>query len=230
MPTPVLRTASERFEQLVRQKRRQAERGLVEQQEFGRRHHGAADRHHLLLAAAHRARRLGEALAQAREQFQHLPHGALGAVAGAAGIGAELEVLAHGQVAEYAAPLRHQRDSRLDDLVRRQNAEFAAAERHRAAGQERHQAGDDAQERALARAVGAKDDRDLAAVDLDVDVGERHVLAIGGGGVGDPKQRRLRYRRRSPRGRRAHARASRRRASGRHSSPRSGRRASGWRP
>ena len=61
----------QRLEQFVGEQRRQAERGLVEQQELGRRHHGAADRHHLLLAAAHGARRLGEAFLQARKQLQH---------------------------------------------------------------------------------------------------------------------------------------------------------------
>ncbi len=220
----------ERFEQLVRQQRRQAERGFVEQQELGCRHHGAADRHHLLLAAAHGARRLGEAFLEAREKLQHALQVALGAVAGAAGIGAELKVLAHGQVGEDAASLRHQRDAGLDDLVRRHEAKLAAAERHRAAGKQRHQAGNDPEQRALAGAVGAENDHDLAAVDLDVDVGKGHVLAVGGGGVGDPKQRHLRCRRRSRRGRTAHAGACRRRASGRHSSPRSGHRASEWRP
>ena len=43
-------------------------------------------------------------------------------------IGAEREVLAHRQVGEDAASLRHQRDARLDDLVRRERGEVAPAE------------------------------------------------------------------------------------------------------
>ena len=141
-----------------------------------------------------------------------------------------VEVLAHRQVAEDAAALRHQRDARLDDFVRRQVADFAAAERDRAAGQVRHDAGDDLEQGPLAGAVGAEDGDHLAAVDVQVDVVERDMLAVGGGDVGDPKQRHPQCRRRPPPARPARRPAVRRRSSGRRSSPRSGRTASGWRP
>ena len=46
----------------------------------------------------------------------------------AARIGAELEIFAHRQLGEDAAPFRHQRDAGLDDLVRRQREQVAAVE------------------------------------------------------------------------------------------------------
>ena len=46
-------------------------------------------------------------------------------------IGAEQQVLPHRQIAEDAAAFRHQREARLDDLVRRRGREVAAAKRHR---------------------------------------------------------------------------------------------------
>ena len=63
---PIVRNSS------LRHDRRQPERGLVEQQDIGRRHQRAADRKHLLLAAAHRAGGLVEPLGQAREQREHM--------------------------------------------------------------------------------------------------------------------------------------------------------------
>ena len=100
--------------------RRKAERGLVEQQNFRRRHQRAADRHHLLLAAAHGAGLLGEALGQPGKQRDDRARFSVSERARAPRIGAEREVLAHRQFGEDAAPFRHQRDAGLDDLVRRQ--------------------------------------------------------------------------------------------------------------
>ena len=180
----------ERLEKFVGEHRRQAERRLVEEQDLGRRHHRPADRHHLLLAAAHRPRLLAEALLESREKVNDEFEVSLLGVAGAAGVGAEHEVLAHGQLAEDAAALGHQRDAGLDDLMRRQRRQFAAAEGDRPAGKVRHQAGDRLEERALAGAVGAEDHHHLAAADVEVDVDEREVFAVGGGDAGEPKHRR----------------------------------------
>jgi hypothetical protein len=60
--------ARERLEQFAAHQRREAERGLVQQQQSRRRHQRAADRDHLLLAAAHGAGDLRAALGKAREQ------------------------------------------------------------------------------------------------------------------------------------------------------------------
>ena len=51
-------------------KGRQAERGLVEQEQAGARHQGAGDGQHLLLAARKRAAALGLALFEDREQVE----------------------------------------------------------------------------------------------------------------------------------------------------------------
>ena len=56
---------------------REAERGLVHQQQLRRRDERARDRHHLLLAAAERAGDLVVALPQAREALEHLVDAAL---------------------------------------------------------------------------------------------------------------------------------------------------------
>ena len=63
----------ERVEQLLRQHRRQTERGLVEHQNVRPGHECAADRHHLLLAARHRAYLLALAFSKAREEIVDKP-------------------------------------------------------------------------------------------------------------------------------------------------------------
>ena len=80
--------------------------------------------------------RSGEALVRRGKQRRR-DRGCASRCARALRIGAEQQILAHRQVAEDAASFRHQRDAGLDDLMRRQHAEIAAAERDPAAGQAR---------------------------------------------------------------------------------------------
>ena len=95
---PRLADMDERVEQLVGEERREPQRGLVEEQHLGGRHKSAADRHHLLLAAAHGAHRLAHPLRELGKQGQHdvavLPL----LRPGAARVGAEHQVLRHGQL------------------------------------------------------------------------------------------------------------------------------------
>ena len=159
--------ASERLEQLVREQRRQARAtarraagSRAPTSGRGRSPPSAARRRSSCGPAAGSAPRAAGTAPSTRSRF------ALLGVAGAARIGAEHEVLAHRQVAEDAAALGHQRDAR----PRRPHAAAAATARRlprrdRAARKARDQPGDRLEERALAGAVGAEDDHDLAAAD-----------------------------------------------------------------
>ena len=71
---------------------------------------------------------LRAALGQTRKQRSDAREIARLVGAGAAREGAELEILPHGQLGENAAPLGHQRDAGLDDLVRRQRQQVPAVE------------------------------------------------------------------------------------------------------
>ena len=69
---PRVAQLDEGIEDRLHEDGRQAERGLVEQQQPRPADQRARDRHHLLLAAAQQAGRLLEALGDAREQLEHL--------------------------------------------------------------------------------------------------------------------------------------------------------------
>jgi hypothetical protein len=220
----------ERVEQFAAQQRRKAKRRLVEQQQLRRGHQRAADRHHLLLAAAHRAGELAAAFGEPRKQRHHAVEVfALGG-AGALRIGAELEILAHGQFGENAAPLRHQRDAGLDDLMRRQCEQVLPVEADARAVLRSHQACDGLEQRRLAGAVRAEHHDNLARLHVEIDAGERLMLAVAGGERANLKHRRLRGRRARLPSRRARPRAALRRSCGRRSSRCSGRTASGSHP
>src|SRR3989442_6405496 len=83
----------------------QTERGLVQPQELCQRHDHAADRQHLLFAARQRPGRLGHALAQAWKERED-PLEAVGPPGlRRPRVGAELEVLAHGEAGKDLAAL-----------------------------------------------------------------------------------------------------------------------------
>ena len=97
--------------------RRQAKRGLVEQQQARAAHQRAADREHLLLAAGKAVCLLAAALAEAREVAVDAVDVALH-VAIAADVGAQAQVLHHRELHEQLAALRDVRDAQGDDLLR----------------------------------------------------------------------------------------------------------------
>ena len=177
--------AAERLEQLLAHQRREAERRLVEQQHLRVRHQGPADGQHLPLAAAHGAGELAHALGETGEEGQHLLQvgGLVRARAGE--IGAEQQVLVHGEVGEDAAVLRHQRQARLDDGVRGHVREVDAAEPDARARHVRDHAAQRLQAGRLAGAVGAQHDHDLAGAHAERHPVEREVLAVADGEVGD---------------------------------------------
>ena len=100
---------------------REAERGLVEEEQARAAHQRAGDGEHLLLAARQRAAALVQALLQAREEREDALQVLLemGEVVDG---GAHLQVLEHRHAREDAPPLRRLGDAEPRDLVRRQAA------------------------------------------------------------------------------------------------------------
>ena len=102
---------------------------------------------------------------------------------------ADQQVLAHRQVGEDAAALGHVDDAEAHDRVRPQRADRLAVEPDAAAAGP-HQAADRAQQRGLARAVGAEDADQLAALDP-----QRHLLQRADRAVVDREAVDLKHRR-----------------------------------
>ena len=144
--------------------RRQAHRGLVEQEQLRSRHQRATDCEHLLLAARKRATFLGETLAQPREQREDALEIGRDPVAVATREGAELEVLEHAHAGEDVTALRRLCDAQPDDAVGGQRVDARAVEGH-AATPGPDEAEDRAQGRRLPGAVAADERDDLAALD-----------------------------------------------------------------
>src|SRR5206468_8296177 len=121
------------LEDLVDDLRRQAERGLVEQQEARHRHQRPPDRDHLLLAARERAGELSPALAQDGESGEDALE-ALGAPRACRGrVAADLEVLLDRHRREEAAAFGDERDPAAAELVRGDRRQIALVEPHAAA-------------------------------------------------------------------------------------------------
>ena len=97
--------------------------------------------------------------------------------AGAPAMGAELEVLFDRQAREQAPALGHHGDAEPHDFMRGHCTDGPAAECHHigAAGK---RAGECAQERGLAGAVGADNGHGFASLDRDVDIEQRLEVAV----------------------------------------------------
>ena len=165
------------------QQRRQADRGLVHQQDARRQHQRAGERQHLLLAAAHRAGELAAPLGQAREGLEAEIEIGLDLRARLRAEGAEQQVFLHRQFREQPAAFRHQRDAEIDDLLGVQADQIvllAVDLGDDAAGGRAHDAHDAFHQRALAVAVGAEQRHRLAGVDRHRDVLDHPHRAVGG--------------------------------------------------
>jgi len=145
------------------------------------RHEGPADGQHLPLAAAHGAGELAHALGEPGEEGQHLRQVGGLVRAGAGEIGAEQQVLAHREVGEDAAVLRHQRQARLDDGVRGHVREIDAAEPDLRTRHVCDHAAQRLEAGGFAGAVGAQHDHDLARPDAERHPVEREMLAVADG-------------------------------------------------
>src|SRR6516165_11683074 len=163
------------------QNRRQADRGLVDQQDLRRGHEGARDGEHLLLAAAHAAGQLPAALAQHREGLEAERQIAIDVGPGTRAIGAEQEILLHRELREEPPALGYQRDPQIDDLLGRAPREIDApavglqVDLAGVGSQETHDALDQG---ALAVAVGAQQGDGLPFAHLD-----RHAVEHADGPV-----------------------------------------------
>ena len=175
---------------LLHDEGRQAERRLVAQEQPRPAHQRAADGEHLLLAARQRARELRAPPVQHGKQAIGLLHArvepAPEVAAAGQSVAAQLEVVEHGEVGEDAPPLRHQRDTRAEDRLGRLAGHVAPLERHAARGR-RHEPGDGAEQRRLARAVGADEGHQLARAHLEGDVAERGDGAVARGQTRGPQ-------------------------------------------
>ena len=147
-------------EDLGHDQRRQAEGGLVQQQQLGPQHQRAADGQHLLLAAGQRAGLLVAPLLQDREAREHALHVLhhLGLVA--AHVGAQAQVLLDRQAGEGAAPVGHVGHAHAHHGLGGLADQLLAVEQDAAAGLD-HLA-QRAQRGRLAGAVGAEDGGDVA--------------------------------------------------------------------
>src|SRR5919198_3450795 len=157
---------------------REAERGLVEEQEPRPRHESPCDRELLLLPARERGRRQPQPLAERREELeQPFPPGV---VARPARGGAEAQVLRHRQAREDPPALGREADAAADHALRRQVADLAPVELDRPGA--RPVQADDRHERGrLAGAVRAQERHDLALADAQVYVPHGHDRPVARG-------------------------------------------------
>ena len=98
------------LEDLLHEERREAEGRLVEEQELRLGHQRAADREHLLLAAGERPARLASRSRRRGKSAEHALEAGSDSVSRPQ-VGAHLQVLAHREVREDAAALRHVGDA-----------------------------------------------------------------------------------------------------------------------
>src|SRR5262245_39127260 len=162
--------------------RAQAHRGLVDQEDARSRHQRAAERQHLLLAAAHAAGELAAPLGEPREDLEAERQVACDLATRGRPEGAEQQVLLDGEPREQPAPLGHQRDAEVDDLLGAaadQVMRGAVDDRDDAARLRSHHAHDALDQRALAVAVGAEQDHGLARIDFHRHVLQHPHLAVG---------------------------------------------------
>ena len=164
-------------EQLLDDHRREPERQLVDHQQARLREERLGEGEHLLLATGEVAGVVVPALAQDREQVEHLVGRStqVGRVA-LEQPARDAQVVLDGQTREHALAAWHLDDTLCRNLLRRRVGRVAAVEDDRPTRRGR-EPGDGAQQRRLARTVRAEQRDDLALVDLDVDA-EQHLHAV----------------------------------------------------
>jgi hypothetical protein len=162
---------------LLHQLRRQAERGLVEQQQLRGGHQRPSDGQHLLLPAGQQATALVAALGEDREELEDPLGGRPAGARVADGETARAQVLRHGQVPEDAPALRdlHQAGAHHPGGVASGEVLVGEAD---APGGDRAAHGaqrprDGPQQRGLAGAVAAQDGDDRSRIDAQGDPAQR---------------------------------------------------------
>ena len=178
-------------EELFDDDRRQTEAELVDHEQLRLEDEGLPEREHLLLAAGEVAGLLVEALAQHREEAEHLL-GDLGHVLGLVLVHPrrQLQVLGHGQGGEHALAAGHEHHALGHRLGGSLAGDVVAVE-HDGAAARSGQPRDRGEQRRLAGAVGAQQRDDLVAVHVAVHAEEHLRLAVGELEVADGEQRAL---------------------------------------
>ena len=175
----VVAQAGHDLQHLAHDQRRQAKRGLVQQQQARARHQRAADGQHLALAARQGGGHLRAPLPQAREDGEDLVH-ALRLVAQApapAREAAQQQVVLHRHLAEQLALFGHQGHAVGHHDLDAGACDALAVQMDLAArGQQAHGG---RQQRGLACAVGADDGDDLAAAHIQIHLVHRLHGTVG---------------------------------------------------
>ena len=117
---------SDHVEDLQHDQRGEAERGFVEQQEFGTAQQCAGDRQHLLLAAGERSAQLVFSFTENRKQLVGVVDVLFDPRLVVARVGPEFEVLQHGEPRKNLAAFGRLAQPQPNDLMRRQVLNLAA--------------------------------------------------------------------------------------------------------
>src|SRR5215216_6651819 len=154
-------------QQVLHHHRREAERQLVHQQQFGPADEGAGNGEHLPLATRQQATDAGLEIGEPGKELEHqsfIPPPLGEAHAG----GRRAEIFRHREVGKHLVALGDQDDAAPADLVRHPVFDPLALERDAAVGDARivdaEEAGYRAQRRGLAGPIGAEQGDDLAAL------------------------------------------------------------------
>ena len=175
---PCLRNWRDHVEHAIDQHRRQAGGGFVQHQQPRTPHQALRDREHLLLPAGERAAALVTFLRDFRKERQGFLDPA-GAFAARHVVTGDQKIVGDGNLREHAMALDHMHQAGAPRLARRRVGHVAAVEAHMPRI-DRQQSRQRAQQRGLARAVGAEQGNHLAGRDLDVDAMQHADLAVAG--------------------------------------------------
>ena len=164
------------LEDLVLVARRETERGLVQEQQLGRRFQHHRRLQDLLFAAAQIPCQHVQLGGQHGEESQHAVHRGLDRRA-AQRVGAEVEVLAHRHYREVAASLRHKTNAQRQPLARRQLFDLPAFEQQ-LAPEVLVNAIHGLEQRGFARTVGTDDGGDASRGNGRGEVGDDGLVAV----------------------------------------------------
>ena len=156
---------------------RKPERRFVEHDQIRRAHQAAPDGEHLLLAAGERAGRLPLAFGEHRKERKHALAIVFAASARARQQSAHFEIFGDRKRRENLPAFRHLADAEIADAMARPAGDIGRAEQDAPARRPQH-AGDGADERSLAGAVGADDGDDRALFDVERYAIERLRVAV----------------------------------------------------
>ena len=136
----------------------------------GLRHQRAADRQHLLLAAGERGRQAGGGARQPREHREHACRPSTASCRRRRGLARrDAQVLAHGEAAEHAPALRHQRDAARRRSARAQAVVTGVPNTSTLPRARRQQADGDVHAGRLAGAVAAEEAEQPALAERERD-------------------------------------------------------------